>query len=220
MFARRPFATVCASALLLGIIASAPRRAAAQLPDPTPTSQFGFFAGRTTDGQGIVVTWSIRIPAFSADGFVLFRRLATSPVGTGVPIATPSARTRAYTDYNLAGDGIWCYQLVSVSGGVFTYASLEICSVVYAGIPGDTKPIIAAGCNQFYQTLPVGTSMRDVAARFSTPSAVLGIWRYDAIQQRSVSGYFADKTAPTDFSSLPVTGEFEYVCLTTTASYG
>jgi hypothetical protein len=218
MFARRPFATVCASVLLLGIIAAVPRRVAAQIP--APTQQFTLFAGRTTDGQGIVVIWGIRIPAFSADSFLLFRGPANAPVGTSVPIATLTSTTRAYTDYNLPGDGIWCYQLFAVSGGILAYSSLEICAVVFAGIPGEIKPIIAQGCNQFYQTLPVGTSMRDVAARFSTPSAVLGIWRYDAAQQRFVSGYFADTTAPTDFSSLPVTGEFEYVCLTMTASYG
>ena len=208
-----------AAALIAAVLLFRPAapRATAQIPE-LPRG-LTLFSDVSTDGQGIVLTWSISLQAFFSDGFVVLRRIGSAPAGSGTAIASLPGNVKAYTDYSVPGAGIWCYQVVSTYQGNYTYSSPESCTGFLPGLPGNARPVIAAGCNEFYQTLPAGTPAATVAAHFDPPSAVTSIWRYDPVQQRQLSGYFKDTGAPTDFSVLPATGELEYVCLSAPATY-
>jgi hypothetical protein len=190
---------------------------AAQIP--SPSGALSVVAIESTDAHGVVVSWSLAAETPAADFFLIYRRSIKSLPGSDVQVAVVMGTTRGYTDYTVEDVGIWCYQVVSVVNTVPTFASPENCVGFLAGLPGAVSPVLAAGCSRFYQTRPAGTLMAAIAAKFDPAAALVSLWRFDPDQQRLVSGYFADPNVPVDFVALPASNEYEFACLTTTATY-
>ncbi len=221
MTRRRLFTLILPGMAILLVLAGRPaNRATAQIPDPSPV--LTNFVGESTDGQGLVVTWTVAVNALNSDYFTIFRRPGAAPAGSGMEIAVVAGNLRGYTDYSVPAPGAWCYQVVSVAGSRFTYASSESCAIFVtgaAGIAGTKPPVLGAGCSHFYQNQPVGTPMSSIAARFDPPGSVISLWRFDVAEQRLVAGYFAAGNVPADFTLLPATNEFEFACLAAPATY-
>jgi hypothetical protein len=70
------------------------------------------------------------------------------------------------------------------------------------------------GCNSIVVRAPVGTPWSAIVTRFSDPSAVLVLWRFDNPSQRYQGIYFKDANAPLDGPpSAIVTAFAVWACL-------
>jgi hypothetical protein len=192
-------------------------RATAQLP--IPNTGLTITASVATDGHGVVLTWSINNAGINAASLVVFRLYGSSSTNPGVPILLVRPGIRAYTDYDVTVAGGYCYRIASAPGGTIVVASFPDCLNFAPGRSGTARPIIAPGCSRYYQTHAPSSSMTDVAAAFEPASAVVSLWRYDSGQQRVLAGYFNDPNTPTDFTTLPASQEFEYACLSASATF-
>jgi hypothetical protein len=205
---------------LLGALLARAAVTPARAQLPPPSSAISQLASQSSDGHGVVVTWTVGGSALFVDGFILFRRSAADPPGSSVVIKTFGRDARAYTDYGVGNQiVIWCYQIVATYQGAYAFTAREICTAFVPGVPGPARTALNAGCGAYYQTLPAGTPMFAVALHFQPKSAVISIWRYNPLLQRQESGYFADPATPVDFTTLPAGGEFQEVCLGALATY-
>lgn len=208
-----------ASAGLLGACALI---APGLLPRPaavSAASPINLFAAVSVDGQGVVLTWNLTLLTLNAPTFLLTRRAALPPGDPGVLIDSAGNADRGFTDYTLPGAGFYCYTLTALQPGTPNYASPEVCTPFTPGVPGTARPAFGAGCSRFYQLLPAGTPAAAIAAHFDPFSAVVSLWRYDAAAGRFTAGFFARSSTPLDFSTLPAAPEFDFVCLSQTATY-
>lgn len=219
MKGHRDAAILIAVALLASLVyGRAATPAAAQIP-PGPSSALSLRAFVTVDGHGIALDWSTNIFVLNNDdGFLLFRRPFLIP-GIGEPIFRAPITVHNYTDYDLGAVGPYCYQVVSLLRGAFDFVSADVCAGLLVGTARTVSPVLAPGCNVFYQTQPVGTAMTEIARRFDPSAALISIWRLDPTSGAFTAGYFADPYYPSDFVTLPATNEFEYACLNVTAAY-
>ncbi len=182
-------------------------------------SPINLFAAPSIDGQGIVLTWNLTVLTLNAPTFLLTRRAALLPGDPGVLVTSAGNADRGFTDYTLPAAGVYCYTLTALQAGPFRDTSPEVCTGFTPGVPGTARPAFGAGCSRFYQMLPAGTPAEAIAAHFDPFSAVVSLWRYDAAAGRFTAGFFARSGTPLDFSALPVAPEFDFVCLSQTATY-
>ena len=65
----------------------------------------------------------------------------------------------------------------------------------------NTQPILfSRGCNVVITDSPSGVKVAGIVTLISPQDAVVGIWRYSNGAQTYNAGFFADQSAPTDFS--------------------
>ena len=85
-----------------------------------------------------------------------------------------------------------CYSVVTVRG-----QSLGI----HVASATNTQPILfSRGCNVVVTDSPSGVKVAGIVSLISPQDAVIGIWRYNNGAQNYNAGFFADQSAPTDFS--------------------
>jgi hypothetical protein len=66
-----------------------------------------------------------------------------------------------------------------------------------------TSPLqLGRGCNQVIADSPNGTAVAALVALVSPANAVVSVWHFSNATKQYQAGWFADQTAPTDFSLL------------------
>ena len=60
---------------------------------------------------------------------------------------------------------------------------------------------LSRGCNQVVTDSPNGASVAGIASLVSPPTALVSIWRFNNGTHGYQAGFFADRSAPVDFSS-------------------
>jgi|SRR5579884_37609 len=78
---------------------------------------------------------------------------------------------------------------------------------------------LTPGCNQEIVAAPAGTSIASIVARVADVSAVASVWRYDNALKLLRAGYFADTSAPTDFSTTAASPEVLYICVSSATTW-
>lgn len=200
-----------AGALLAPSLVSAPAASAAP--------PINLFAAETIDGQGIALSWNLTLLTLNAPTFLLTRRAPMLTGDSAILVDTAGNADRGFTDYTLPFAGLYCYTLTAVQPGAPNYASPEVCVGFTPGLPGSGQPIFGVGCSRFYQTLATGTALVAIAAHFDPFSAVVSLWRYDAVAGRFTAGFFARANTPLDFATQPASPELDFVCLSQPATY-
>jgi hypothetical protein len=69
-----------------------------------------------------------------------------------------------------------------------------------AGATPFSPIVLSRGCNSVVITSSIGTPVANIAALVSPANAVVSIWRFNNGTKLFQAGYFADVSAPVDFS--------------------
>jgi hypothetical protein len=117
----------------------------------------------------------------------------------------------------------WLVLALLFAAGAATEVRAQTPAIQIAGATAATPLPLTLGCNVIVAETAAGTPISAIASLVKPADALISIWRYDNTAKVFRVGFFADRSAPVDFSTTGSSGQGQmaeayYLCLRAAAT--